>query len=242
MFLKMDIRKYFSKKRPREDESQDDDTDIDVLPTHGCSTNVTEGCSTNLTEGCSSNLTAKALKKVYKSKLTYCCQWESKYPWVYCEDPEKGMFCQICQKFGKPPATARGAWTSRGISDWNHGTEVLKAHNDSKSHKDAALAARMAEQPSVLELQQAADAQHVSELRANNRAILWKLLRSVYFLVKHRIPHTTTFQNLLALQVANGDKLLEKHLTEGPGNAQNTSKFSIVALIEAIVTWIDENL
>ena len=40
MFLKMDIRKYFSKKRPREDESQDDDTDIDVLPTHGCSTNV----------------------------------------------------------------------------------------------------------------------------------------------------------------------------------------------------------
>ena len=34
MFLKMDIRKYFSKKRPREDESQDDDTDVDVLPTH----------------------------------------------------------------------------------------------------------------------------------------------------------------------------------------------------------------
>ena len=30
----MDIRKYFSKKRPREDESQDDDTDVDVLPTH----------------------------------------------------------------------------------------------------------------------------------------------------------------------------------------------------------------
>ena len=68
------------------------------------------------------NLTTKALKKkVYKPKLTYRCQWESKYPWVYCEDPEKGMFCQICQKFGKPSATARGAWTSRGISDWNYG-------------------------------------------------------------------------------------------------------------------------
>ena len=96
----MDIRKYFSKKRPREDESQDDDTDVDVLPTHseGCSTNVTEGCSTNLTEGCSTNPTAKALKKkVYTSKLTYRCQWESKYPWVYCEDPEKGKFFQICK-------------------------------------------------------------------------------------------------------------------------------------------------
>ena len=64
----------------------------------------------------------------------------------------------------------------------------------------------------------------------------------MYFLVKHRIPHTTTFQDLLALQVANGDKLLEKHLTEGPGNAQHTSKFSIVSLIEAIATWIDEKL
>ena len=49
VLLKMDIRKYSSKKRPREDESQDDDTDVDVLTTHY--------------EGCSTNLTAKALAK-----------------------------------------------------------------------------------------------------------------------------------------------------------------------------------
>ena len=49
MLLKMDIRKCFSKKRPHEEESQDDDTDVDFLPTHseGCSTKLTEGCSTN---------------------------------------------------------------------------------------------------------------------------------------------------------------------------------------------------
>ncbi len=72
---------------------------------------------------------------------------------MYCEDPVKGMFCKVCQEFGRPSAVARGACTSRGISDWNHATEVLKAHNDSKCHRDAA---RMAEQPNVVEVQQGA--------------------------------------------------------------------------------------
>ena len=58
----------------------------------------------------------------------------------------------------------------------------------------------------------------------------------VYFLVKHRIPHTTTFEDLLELQVANGDEFLQKHMEDGPRNAQYTSKFSISSLIEAIGT------
>lgn len=62
-----------------------------------------------------------------------------------------------------PPANAFGAWTSRGISDWNHGTEMLKLHNKTKWHQDAVLAARMAEQQSVLELQHAAAARNITE-------------------------------------------------------------------------------
>jgi len=46
-------------------------------------------------------------------------------------------------------------------------TEDLKAHSDSYWPRDAAVAGRMAEQPRVLELQQAAVARHRSELRAN---------------------------------------------------------------------------
>jgi len=60
------------------------------------------------------------------------------------------MFCHICQKIGKPPGTARGAWTSRGVCDWNNATEDVKAHIDSQWHQDASVAARMAKQPSVL--------------------------------------------------------------------------------------------
>ena len=32
---------------------------------------------------------------------------------------------------------------------------------------------------------------------------------------------------LIELQVLNGDELLEKHLSEGPSNAQYTSRFSV---------------
>ena len=34
----------------------------------------------------------------------------------------------------------------KGVTDWNHATEMLKQHNDSKGHKDGAISARIAEQ------------------------------------------------------------------------------------------------
>ncbi len=83
------------------------------------------------------------------------------------------MFFPLCQKIGKPPANALGAWTSRGVSDWNHGTKMLKLHNDSKWHKDVAMMARIAEQLSVVVLQ----------LHAKVEG----LICYVYFLVKRHI-------------------------------------------------------
>ena len=69
-----------------------------------------------------------------------------------------------------------------------------------------------------------------------------KLLRSIYFLAKNRLPLTTTFDELVQLQIANGDGLLQQHVEEGPQNAQYTSKFSAVVLLEAIDTWLDRKL
>ena len=74
----------------------------------------------------------------------------------------------------------------------------------------------MAEQRSVIELQCVSAARNANERKAKNRALLSNLLRCVYFIVKHHISHTTTYQDLQALQVANGDQLLEQHMTQGP--------------------------
>ena len=91
-------------------------------------------------------MTTSEKKKLYMAKLTYKKEWEAKYPWVYCNDSSLGMFCGICRKWGKNPAGSRGAWTSSGITDWNHATELLKQHGDSTWHCDAAATAAKSKQ------------------------------------------------------------------------------------------------
>ena len=123
-------------------------------------------------------------------------------------------------KFWEASATARGAWTVKGVTDWNHTTEMLKQHNDSNDHKDGAISARMAEQAketgTVVDLRLAASAKQAEAQRQMNRAVLLKLLRSIYFLTKSRIPHTTTFEDIIEFQIANGDALLKQHVEQGP--------------------------
>ena len=74
----------------------------------------------------------------------------------------------------------------------------------------------------------------IEEQKKKNCEIILKLKRSIYFLAKNHISHSTTFKDLIELQVLNGDELLEKHLSEGPSNAQYTSRVSARVLIEAI--------
>ncbi len=52
---------------------------------------------------------------------------------VYNEQ-EGGMFCTPCQKYGKPPVQARGAWVTRPISNWVKATELLSKHENSEWH------------------------------------------------------------------------------------------------------------
>ena len=85
------------------------------------------------------------------------------------------MFCGTCEKWGNPPAGSAGAWTTRGVTDWNHGTELLK-HVHSQWHRDAAGTAAMAQQvesgKSVLEVQCASAALEAAERRQRNRDVL----------------------------------------------------------------------
>ena len=66
----------------------------------------------------------KAAKKlVYKSHLSYLHQGLG----------ESGFIARgnVLSCMPKALASARGAWTVRGVTDWNHATEMLKQHNDS---------------------------------------------------------------------------------------------------------------
>ena len=91
-----------------------------------------------------------------QENLSYKKVWEKVYPWVQCGDPEVGMFCTLCKKWGRPSPSAKGGWMTRGIVDWKHATELLKQHSESKCHQDLSITARMAkhvEQQNVIEMQ-----------------------------------------------------------------------------------------
>ena len=125
----------------RAGSSRDSEDDEDVVPTTSTSDAVT---STNSEASVGRSEYSKAqTRKLYKARLSYKKEWEQKYPWVYCDNPKQGMFFKLCQKQGNAPSTARGAWTTRGIQDWNHATEQLKEHSQSKCHRDAVIHARM---------------------------------------------------------------------------------------------------
>lgn len=139
----MSIKDYFQRKRQSREASE---MSIDQ-----------ESSSSSSPAAEYQHLTAGEKRKLYKTNLIFKKEWEKKYPWVTCTNSTDGMFCAVCQKWGRPPAGTRGAWTTKGIGDWNHATELLKQHADSKWHRDAAASAAMAKQAeggdTVLDLQ-----------------------------------------------------------------------------------------
>ena len=92
----------------------------------------------------SNKLSAEQKNKWYKKKLSYKKVCEKVYSFGQCEDPEVSMFCPLCKKWGRPTPSAKGGWTTRGIVDWNHATELLKQHSGSKWHQDSSITAKMA--------------------------------------------------------------------------------------------------
>ena len=61
-------------------------------------------------------------------------------------------------------------------------------------------------------------------------------------MAKNRIPQSTTYKDLIELQMLNGDELQEKHLGEEPSNVQYTSRFRARVLLEAIEIWIKKSI
>ena len=69
-----------------------------------------------------------------------------------------------------------------------------------------------------------------------------KLVRSVYFLVKHHIPHTTIFDDLITLQIDNGDIKLKYHRHKCPCNATYESYSTIVQLLSSVSKILEQKL
>ena len=92
------------------------------------------------------------------------------------------------------------------------GTTLLANHEKSEWHLAAverrAFSQSAEKRGDVIELIVTAS----EEEKKENQKMMKKLIRSLYFLVKHHIPHTTTFEGLVTLQNEKGDITLKAHL------------------------------
>ena len=79
------------------------------------------------------------------------------------------------------------------------------------------------------------------EEKKENRKMMKKLIRSLYFLVKHHIPHTT-FEGLVTLQIENGDITLKAHRETCPRNATYESYSTIAELLASISKTLENSL
>ena len=78
------------------------------------------------------------------------------------------------------------------------------------------------------------------EEERKKREMLKILIRFLYFLVKHRIPHTT-FQDLITSQIENGKEQLNVHLHSCPNNAAYLSKVTTAELLKSISDHIEDS-
>ena len=69
-----------------------------------------------------------------------------------------------------------------------------------------------------------------------------KHIRSLYLLVKHHIPHTTTFESLITLQIENGDIKLKSHREKSPHDATYESYTTIVELLSSISNVLEKRI
>ena len=75
--------------------------------------------------------------------------------------------------------------------------------------------AKHVEQQNVIEMQCAGADTQAEEQKKKNREIILKLMRSIYFLAKNCIPHSTTYKELIEHQMLMATNCLKRILVKG---------------------------
>ena len=126
---------------------------------------------------------------------------------------------------------------SRPVSNWAKATKLLNKHENADWHLASVEVSVLAESAKrngdVVERMLAA-----AEVERRNRELMNKLIRSWYFLVKNCMPHTTTFEDLVILQIYNSSEQLEEHQRTCPSNATYLSKATTSKLLYSISATI----
>ena len=80
------------------------------------------------------------------------------------------------------------------------------------------------------------------QTKQQNRILIKKLLRIMYFLCKQKIAHFPNFDEVVQIMVENGDDEVRKHLDTAPRNANYGSHVAISEYLNAISLWVQQGI
>ena len=132
------------------------------------------------------------------------------------------------------------------VSNWKKALDKMKAHKASAWYKMAkakveAEKQSQAEGSVILQLKQGKERCN-EQMKQQNRILIKKLLRIMYFLCKQKIAHFSNFDEVVQLMVANGDDEVRKHLDTAPRNANYGSHVAISEYLDAISLWVQQGI
>ena len=118
----------------------------------------------------------------------------------------------------------------------------MKAHEASAWHKMAKAkveAEKQSQAEGSVNLQLKQEKEMCDEqTKQQNRILIKKLLRIMYFLCKQKIAYFSNFDEVIQFMVENGDDEVRKHLDTAPRNANYASHVAISEYLDAISLWI----
>ena len=180
--------------------------------------------------------------KKSKHRVEYDHHWLEEFSWhtpVYSEEGNAdsllvGLLCSLCTRHGTKQRNNSGTWTSKPCTYLRK--DMLKRHKESKMHKSA----EAAETQRVAARRDGGIVQAFSAQVMMNRKALIGALKSLYWLVKEEIAHTTKFSSLMDLAIHLGsDYLRELNLGK---NAHYTSEQTIRELLYCLSSVIGERI
>lgn len=179
-------------------------------------------------------------------KFKYQKQWEDKYEWLYFDRTRGGAFCKLCEKHLKNDVEVfqktSGVFISVPFTNFRKATGStgkLEKHSKSDKHCKSVFMEneRLQNLNAPIHTQ---IIQYSEDERDKNRQALSSLIRSVYFLAKEEIPHTTKYEPLVQRILMRENETLRDWVKSQSERSTYISKSTASEILSSIGTILDK--
>ncbi|KAK3086416.1 hypothetical protein FSP39_018175 [Pinctada imbricata] len=177
-------------------------------------------------------------KKSRVRKSGFDPKWMSEFPWLSHAADEDGMLCTYCKKYGMQPKNGSDVWIKNPCMTVTK--DCIQRHAKSKMHLDAVCR----ETNAILASKGQGITSSFAQQSSLEKTALIGAFKSMYWLAKEEIAHTTHFASLIDLAKSLGCDYLNT-LKKGDNvnyTSQRTMQDILQCLSEQIRTPILDDL